>query len=302
MESELDRAVSMFSHYLAFELGHSENTVISYKQDIYDWGNFYKESLTKALPSDIVRYMKHMRDSGLSIETILRRLSGISQLYDFFIKERLISQNPVEFITKPQKWDKLPQYLNFDEVDKLLDSPSASTSHGYRNRIMLETLYASGMRVSELLGVRISDIDFKRGLIRVHGKGSKERYTPIYQELSDRIYRWLETRRNDFVKSSDSGILFLNRRGEPLTRQYVWTMIKKAAKDAGIDKNISPHTLRHSFATHLLSGGADLRSIQIFLGHESIGTTEIYTHVSDDKKREAILNFHPRFNNSDNDR
>jgi integrase/recombinase XerD len=156
------------------------------------------------------------------------------------------------------------------------------------------------MRVSELAGVCVSDVDFKRGLIRVYGKGAKERYVPVYEKLADRIDKWLAARQADFVKGSDPGWLFLNRRGGRLTRQYIWQMIGEYCKDAGIEKKVSPHTLRHSFATHLLSGGADLRTIQIFLGHENIATTEIYTHVTDDGKRDVLSRFHPRFNGGGN--
>ena len=287
--------VSMFCHYLAFEQGLAKNSVLAYRQDILDWENFLGEKkVTNGAAEDIIRYMEEMRKRGFSIETTLRRLAGLGQLYDYLIKERQVTQNPVGFITKPQKWDKLPSFLNYDEVDKLLEAPDSATVSGYRDGLMLETLYASGMRVSELIGVRVVDVDFKRGLVRVHGKGSKERYAPIYSSLSKKIDRWLLSRHNDFVKQSDPGWLFLNRYGRRLTRQYVWSMIKGYCESAGINKDTSPHTLRHSFATHLLSGGADLRTIQIFLGHESVGTTEIYTHVTDDNKRDVLERFHPR--------
>ncbi len=293
----MENAVSMFCHYLAFEQGLAENSVAAYRQDAEEWAEFLGEKkLTEGNAEDIIRYMGEMRKRGLSVETTLRRLAGLGQLYDYFIKERLITQNPVAFITKPQKWDKLPSFLNYDEVDELLAAPDTATASGYRDSLMLETLYASGMRVSELLGVRVVDVDFKRGLVLVHGKGSKERYVPIYGSLAEKIDRWLLDRQNGFVKQSDPGWLYLNRRGGQLTRQYIWTMIKGYCEKAGIKKEVSPHTLRHSFATHLLSGGADLRTIQIFLGHESIGTTEIYTHVTDDNKRETLARFHPRLN------
>jgi integrase/recombinase XerD len=217
-------------------------------------------------------------------------------LYDFLIKERQITKNPLEFVTKPQKWDKLPVFLNFSDVERLLAAPDLSTPHGYRDSLMLETLYASGMRISEILGVRLSDVDFRQGIIRVFGKGSKERYVPIYEKLAIRLDNWLPSRQNDFVKGSDPGWLFLNRLGQKLSRQHLWTKIKDYCKSAGVADNVSPHTLRHSFATHLLSGGADLRTIQLFLGHENISTTEIYTHVTDDRKRDVLLNFHPRLN------
>lgn len=291
-----NRYLSSFIQHLTHEMGLAKNTVLGYKQDIEDWLDFLGEkSITAASVEDIIRYMTLKRADGISVETILRRLSGLNQLYLFLIMEKIIKANPVQYITKPVKWDKLPDFLNFDEIDKLLNAPDFSKDSGYRDSLILETLYASGMRVSEILGVRIVDVDFHRGLIKVFGKGSKERYAPMYSALADKLQCWLPLRQDIFVKSADTGWLFLNRRGQQLTRQYIWNMIKNYAKSVGIDKNISPHTLRHSFATHLLSGGADLRTIQIFLGHESIGTTEIYTHVSDNKKRDTLLQFHPRF-------
>lgn len=289
------KILSAFAHYLVFELGLSTNSVTAYQQDAADLDLFLEGREYKTAEiTDFIRYMGNMRSRGLSIETVLRRLAGLGQLYDFLIKEKQIVKNPLEFVTKPQKWDKLPVFLNFGDVEKLLAAPDLSTPHGYRDSLMLETLYASGMRVSELLSVRISDVDFRQGIIRVFGKGLKERYVPIYEKLAVRINNWLPSRHTDFVKGSDPGGLFLNRNGQKLTRQHVWAKIKDYCKDAGIPDTVSPHTLRHSFATHLLSGGADLRTIQLFLGHENISTTEIYTHVTDDRKRDALLNFHPR--------
>lgn len=287
--------IKQFCQYLSYEQGLASNSVEAYRQDAQDWANFLQDKrFQEADAADIIKYMGQARKEGLSIETVLRRLSGFSQLYDYFIKEKIIKNNPVDYIIKPQKWDKLPSYLNYDEVDKLLAAPNIATTSGYRDSLILETMYASGMRVSEVVNVSIADIDFKRGIIKVVGKGSKERYVPLYEALSSKIYNWLPSRHADFVKGSDSGFLFINRRGGQLTRQYIWRMVKEYCADAGIDKGVSPHTLRHSFATHLLSGGADLRTIQIFLGHESIATTEIYTHVTDDDKRNTLMRFHPR--------
>ncbi len=240
--------------------------------------------------------MAYMRREGLSLETILRRLSGLSQFYDFMLVEKLVKVNPVEFIAKPKRWQKLPSFLEFDEVDKILQTADKSTPKGYRDTLMLEMLYASGMRVSELINIKIRDIDFKRGIIKVIGKGSKERIVPIYTALIDDIENYLIIRQEYFVKGSDSGYLFLNRMGGMLTRQYVWSWVREVCEQAGIKKHVSPHTLRHCFATHILSGGADLRTIQLFLGHANISTTEIYTHVTDMDKRKTITNFHPRYN------
>ncbi|MDR2868869.1 MAG: tyrosine recombinase [Deferribacteraceae bacterium] len=291
-----NKHISRFCTYLTHEQGLAQNSVLAYRQDAEDWLAFLGDKeLLSATVEDIIGYMIAKRAENVSIETVLRRLSGLGQLYDYFIKEKLITKSPVEYVSKPQKGDKLPHFLNYDEVDRLLALPDRGDDSAYRDSLIIETLYASGMRVSEILSVRIVDIDFKRGLVRVHGKGSKERYSPLYQSLCDKLRAWLPIRQSVFVQKSDPSWLFLNRRGGQLSRQYLWSMIKKRCNDAGIEKDISPHTLRHSFATHLLSGGADLRTIQIFLGHESIGTTEIYTHVTDDNKRETLAKFHPRF-------
>ncbi len=287
--------IKQYIQYLRLELGLADNTVIAYKADVDAFNLFFGQPLTSASSTDIVSFMAFMRRGGLSIETILRRLSAISQFYDFLLIEKLVTKNPVEFIAKPKGWKKLPSFLEFEEVDAILQSADKSTPKGYRDALIVEMLYASGMRVSELVNMKVRDIDFKRGIIKVTGKGSKERIVPIYSDLVQSIEGYLVIRQEYFVKQSDTGYLFLNRMGEPLTRQYIWSWVKNICTHAGIKKHVSPHTLRHCFATHILSGGADLRTIQLFLGHANISTTEIYTHVTDSDKRKVITNFHPRY-------
>ena len=311
---------TLYQQYLHMELGLADNTVNAYKNDILALLIFYnsknktliiddeniashiKESknidltpLIKIDSNDIISLMAKMRKDGLSIETILRRLSGISQFFNYLLLEKLIKVNPIEFIVKPKKWGKLPIFLTFEEVEQLLNYRDKNADMGLRNSTMIELLYSSGMRVSELISIKTTDIDFKRGIVTVMGKGSKMRIVPIYDKLLINIQNYLPVRLEKFVKQPDNGYLFLNRYGDSLTRQYVWQWLKSVCKIVGIKKNISPHTLRHCFATHLLSGGADLRTIQIFLGHENISTTEIYTHLADDDKRNILANFHPRY-------
>jgi integrase/recombinase XerD len=180
-------------------------------------------------------------------------------------------------------------------VEKLISSPDISSPYGFRNKVIIEMLYSTGMRISELINIKIPDMDMKRGILKVTGKGNKQRIVPVYDSLKKLIEDYLKIRLEYFVKNRDNGYLFLNKFGNKLTRNYCWMMIKKYSEEAGI-KNISPHGIRHSFATHLLTNGADLRTIQIFLGHSSISTTEIYTHVTDDKMRNVLTNIHPRFN------
>lgn len=284
-----------FRQYLRFELGMSENSVISYLSDLQVFSSYFKGDYFNIQPENIVGFMSFMRRNNQSIETILRRLSGLSQYFDFLIIEKKISINPVEFVSKPHKWHKLPDFLDFHEVEALISDKDISTPIKYRNSLMMETLYATGMRVSELISVKVKDIDFKRGIIKVTGKGSKQRIVPLYESILNKIENWLIVRHESFVKERDNGYLFLNKNGLPLSRQHIWNIVKEKCEENGIKKNVSPHTLRHSFATHLLSGGADLRTLQIFLGHSNISTTEIYTHVTDDDKRKTIMSFHPRY-------
>ena len=295
MNNNEQQLIKAFTHYLRLELGMADNTVEAYVGDVQSFSDFYKKDIKNASPEDIVSYMAHMRRVGLSLETILRRLSGLSVLYDYLLIEKGIKVNPVEFVSKPKKWYKLPEYLSFEEVERILAAPDVATPKGMRDSLMLETIYASGVRVSELIAIKITDIDFKRGIIRVVGKGSKERIVPIYETLITKIEGWLPVRREHYIKDGDEGWLFPNRSGSHLTRQHVWQWVKDVCAAAGVTKNVSPHTLRHSFATHLLSGGADLRTIQIFLGHSNISTTEIYTHVTNEDKRNILMLHHPRY-------
>ncbi len=312
--------LTLYMQYLHMELGLADNTVDAYQNDILSLLLFYNNTTSNCIIDDeniashikenknidlsplikidsnnIVSLMAKMRKDGLSIETILRRLSGISQFFNYLLLEKLIKVNPIEFIIKPKRWGKLPIFLTFEEVEKMLNYRDKNVDMGLRNSLMIELLYSSGMRVSELISIKTTDIDFKRGIVTVMGKGSKMRIVPIYDKLLVDLKNYLPVRLEKFVKKSDDGYLFLNRYGDGLTRQYVWQWIKAVCKSVDIKKNISPHTLRHCFATHLLSGGADLRTIQIFLGHENISTTEIYTHLADDDKRNILANFHPRY-------
>ena len=285
-----------FKQYLRLELGMADNSVEAYLLDVEKFAQYYKKNIINIKPEEIISYMAFMRRTGLSLETILRRLSGLSCFYDYLLIEKEIKVNPVEFVSKPKKWDKLPEFLSFEEVEKILEYSDLSSAKGMRDTLMLETMYASGMRVSELIAVKTTDIDYKRGFIKVIGKGSKERIVPIYDSLLVKIEDYLPIRHNYFIKDRDEGRLFPNKNGSFLTRQYVWQWVKEICLKSGIKKHVSPHTLRHSFATHLLSGGADLRTIQIFLGHTNITTTEIYTHINNQRLREIYYNAHPRAN------
>jgi integrase/recombinase XerD len=293
----MNTLIENFKQYLTIELSLSKNSVIAYMTDVIDFKTFLdKNDIRDAKSIDIVNYMNDLKKRNYSIETILRRLSGISSFYDFLIKEKIVEKNPVAFVSKPKGWEKLPKFLNFHEVDKILHVFDLNSPIGYRNKILIEFLYSTGCRVSEVLSIKISDIDLKRGFVKVLGKGSKERVVPIYEKLLDIIPEYLRIRHTYFVKERDNGYLFLNKNGGKLSRVMCFNIIKKACKDANINKNVSPHTIRHSFATHLLTNGADLRTIQLLLGHSNISTTEIYTHITDNRSRDILRKFHPRFN------
>lgn len=291
----MNNKIDDFKLYLSYELGLTENTVMAYLNDINHFFEYFGKENSQVKSTDIVNYMNKLKIDGYSIETILRRLSGISAYFDFLIKERLAEKNPVSFVSKPRGWDKLPKFLNFDEVDKLLSVFNANDPIEYRNKVLIEFLYSTGCRVSEVLNIKISDVDSKRGFVRVVGKGNKERIVPLYNKLVEILPAYYNIRHVYFVKGKDTGYLFLNRNGNKLSRMMCFNIIRDACKRAGIRKKISPHTIRHSFATHLLTNGADLRTIQILLGHSNISTTEIYTHVTDNKMRDVLTQFHPRF-------
>ncbi|ADD68299.1 integrase family protein [Denitrovibrio acetiphilus DSM 12809] len=289
------KLVSNFTNWMQYEMGLAENSVKAYHQDIENYIAFTLKPLVECGAQELVAYMTHLRKSGASIETVQRRISGISRFYDFLIMEKIISSNPVGFVSKPSKWEKLPVFLNFDEVEKLINSPDMSSGLGYRDRIIFETMYSTGMRISELVGLKVLDMDMHREIMKVTGKGSKQRFVPMYGSLAEKMKTYLDIRHDSLVKERDEGWLFLSRNGKKLDREYVWMIIKKYCERAGIKKNVSPHTLRHSFATHLLTNGADLRTIQVLLGHVDLSTTERYTQVTDNKARNTLLNCHPRF-------
>ncbi|MCX8084044.1 MAG: tyrosine recombinase [Calditerrivibrio sp.] len=291
--NEFDKLLKNFKSYLKYDLSLSENSIIAYLKDAENFLSY--KGTYKVSNDDIISFMTFLRRSGLSIESILRKMSGLSTFFDFLITEKLFDKNPVENINKPKKWEKLPHFLNFEEVEALLNAPDKSSPIGFRDCMILKTFYSTGARVSELVNIKISDIDLRRGIVSIVGKGSKQRFLPIYESLQEELKCYLEVRLQYFVKNSDNGYLFLNKNGTKLTRVFCWMLIKKYCQKAGISKDISPHTLRHSFATHLLTNGADLRTIQLLLGHSDISTTEIYTHITDNKARNILEQFHPRF-------
>ncbi|NPA15926.1 MAG: site-specific tyrosine recombinase XerD [Deferribacteres bacterium] len=283
MKRGLEKELDAFILHLETQKGLSPNTSSAYRHDIEEFLNF-KGPLSS---EGILEFVFHLYSRGCSPSTIHRKLSALNQFFIFLLEKKRIEKNPLDFIDKPRKWEHLPSVLSPEEVENLLNAPDTRTPKGIRDRALLELLYSSGLRVSELCRLKTEDIDFNRGLLRVKGKGSKERMVPIGEEAFFWLKRHLENRKA-------GTFIFTSKRGNPLSRQRVWQLIKEYAKRAGIIKKVSPHTLRHSFATHILLKGADLRVIQELLGHASIKTTEIYTHLANPQLEELYRQKHPR--------
>lgn len=269
-----------YRRYIRLEKHLSDNTVESYMHDLQEFAHFilhrYDVPPQKVEPSMIERYMARLYDMGRQRSSQARQLSGIKSFYNFLLLGDRIETLPTEYIESPKIGRTLPDVLSTDEIDRIIGTIDTSTVKGRRDSAMLEVLYSCGLRVSELTSLRLGDLFFGEGYIRVTGKGDKQRYVPISPSARDKIQIYMECRP---ARRRSEDTLFLNNRGKALTRVMVFTIIKKAAMLAGIDKHISPHTFRHSFATHLLEGGADIRQVQELLGHENILTTEIYTHL-----------------------
>lgn len=293
-----ERYIKDFVSYLKIEKGLAENSILAYQNDVDKLKEFAASS--SKLPDqlsydDLKQFLSTLFDLGLSARSQARIISGIKQFYGFLILENLTKVDPSELLEQPKLGRKLPEVLTIEEIDDLLNAIDLSKNEGHRNRAMLETLYSCGLRVSELVGLRFSDLFFEEGFIRVIGKGNKERLVPVSPQVQKEIDIYQQHIRNHLnIQKGSENIVFLNRRGAQLTRVMVFTIIKNLAASIGLQKNISPHTFRHSFATHLIEGGANLRAIQEMLGHESITTTEIYTHLDQRFLRDAILSYHPR--------
>lgn len=288
-----------YLEYLLIEKRLAENSMASYTQDLETFHRFLlqaKLSMETVTPQTGLLYLMHLRRQGLQNRSLARHLSTLRGLFRYCAGEGWIAQNPMEKLENPKLPRRLPEVLSQEEVHGLLAQPHVYDKLGFRDRTMLELLYASGLRVSEVIMVKPLDLDLQTGLLRVFGKGRKERLVPVHDNALRLLQNYLQTWRPTFCPKEDA--LFLNRSGKGLTRQGVWKMIKTHALSAGIRKSISPHTLRHSFATHLLEGGADLRSVQLLLGHADILATEIYTHVQSSRLKAAHGKHHPRGKNA----
>jgi integrase/recombinase XerD len=292
--------IKHFRNYLKLERSLSENTLEAYERDVFKLAQFLEMTNKKVSPltltsKNLKDFVEYLNDLGASPFSQARILSGIKSFYKYLLFEDLIKHDPTELIEGPKLGRKLPDTLDFHEIEKLFDAINLSTPEGQRNRAILEVLYSSGLRVSELVNLKIPNIYFDIGFLRVLGKGNKERLVPIGREAMKYLKIYLEEVRVHVpIKNGFEAFAFLNRRGKNLTRVMIFTIIKNLVASIGLKKTISPHTFRHSFATHLLEGGADLRAVQEMLGHESITTTEIYTHLDRDYLKQVIREFHPR--------
>lgn len=296
-----EQALQDYGDYLLIERGLSENSVINYSLDIHKLINHLREnnisiSPIKITPETLQQFVFHIAKS-LNPRSQSRVISGLKSFFDYLIFEGYRDNNPLEIIESPKIGRKLPDVLSLTDIDKMILEIDLGHAQGERNRAIIETLYGCGLRVSELLNLKLSDLFFKEGFIKVTGKGEKQRFVPVGGITQQYITEYVQNSRNQSpINPKASDIIFLNRRGNSLTRAMIFTIVRNLANQAGIQKKISPHTFRHSFATHLLENGADLRAIQLMLGHESITTTEIYMHVDKSHLKKVMNSFHPRSN------
>jgi integrase/recombinase XerD len=295
---ELEQLLDQFLHYLIVEKGLSKNTIDAYSHGLNRFLDSLRKKGIQEMPSvskfDVRAFLLALRKQGLSTKTVVRNLVAIRTFFQFLIQEGILEANPIEELESPKIAKTLPEILNLKEVEQLLEQPNPQTPIGIRDRAMLEVLYATGMRVSELTHLPINQVNLESGYVLVFGKGSKERIVPLGSEAMKWVALYLKAARERLAKGKESPFLFINRSGRGMSRQQFWKNIKAFGRRAGIRKRITPHLLRHSFASHLLEGGADLRSVQMMLGHVDISTTQIYTHVTGERLKKIHKRYHPR--------
>lgn len=290
--------IDEFIYYLTVERGLAENTLESYARDLRNYRKFLKKQgisdIKATTKTNVMAYLLALRKEGKATSTVSRHLAALKSFYQYLFRERHIDHNPTTNLESPKLEKKLPRVLSVDEVELLLNQAKLNEPAGTRDKAMLELLYATGIRVSELISLDVDHVNLQMGYVRCFGKGSKERIIPLGSMAKKYVEEYLKRGRVKLIKSKDEKSLFVNHHGRRLTRQGFWKIIKKYAREAGINKDITPHTLRHSFATHLLENGADLRSVQEMLGHADITTTQIYTHLTKARLKEVYSKTHPR--------
>jgi integrase/recombinase XerD len=293
-----DHLLDLYTNYLVVEKGLSKNTLESYTRDLSRFFDALKEfgvlGIDQVDNTTILKHLIRLRKKGLGAKSRARHLVSIRGFFRFLVQEKVIEHDPSRLVDLPKTGLRLPDVLSADEVASLLNVPDSNKPTGLRDAAMLELLYAAGLRVSELVSLKVLDVHLDAGFVRVLGKGDKERVVPIGTWAKSKIILFLETGRPPLLKDIQSPYLFVARAGKPMTRQGFWKLLNKYSAIAGITKKITPHSLRHSFATHLLEGGADLRAVQMMLGHVDISTTQIYTHVARERLKQVHNKFHPR--------
>jgi integrase/recombinase XerD len=294
----MDHLLDQFLHYILVEKGLSKNTIDAYSHGLNRFLDYLRRKGIQEMPKvsklDIRAFLLGLKRQGLSTKSVVRNLAAIRSFFRFLIQEGILDANPIEELESPKIERKLPEILTLKEVEQLLGQPNSQTPLGIRDRTMLEVLYATGMRVSELTKLPVQQVNLEGGYVLVFGKGSKERIIPLGSEAMKWIALYLSSARERLAKGKESPSLFINRSGRGMSRQQFWKNIKAYGRRAGIRKRITPHLLRHSFASHLLEGGADLRSVQLMLGHADISTTQIYTHVTGERLKKIHQRYHPR--------
>lgn len=294
----MDEIIEEYLKFIQLEKGLSENTIGAYRRDLKKYQDYLEEEKISHIDfidrQTIQVCLGDLHDKGASAKSIARFISTIRSFHQFALREKYAAKDPTVLIETPKYERRLPDVLEVDEVIRLLETPDMSKNNGYRDRAMLELLYATGMRVTELINLKVEDVNLIMGFVRVFGKGNKERIVPLGETIIEILETYIETVRPQLLKKTVTDNLFLNLHGKPLSRQAIWKMIKQNGVKAEIFKTLTPHTLRHSFATHLLENGADLRAVQEMLGHADISTTQLYTHVSKSQIRKIYNQFHPR--------
>ncbi len=294
----MNHYLDQYLNYLAVERGLARNTLDAYGRDLARYLEYLERNqittLERISPAVVLRFLSHLKDSGLSARSRARNLAALKTFHKFLVREKITTDNPTDQVVSPKSLTALPHTLSPLDVENLLSSPQGESPLAWRDRAMLEIIYATGVRVSELVSLKLSDLQMDVGYLTAFGKRNKQRIVPLGEAAITALREYLQNGRSGLDKERGSQYLFLNRSGEGLTRQGFWKIIKRRALEAGIRQNITPHTMRHSFATHLLENGADLRSVQAMLGHADISTTQIYTHVTRERLRQLHAQHHPR--------
>lgn len=294
----MDKIIQKFIEYLEYEKGYSKKTIISYEKDLELFNIYLKENKISNINNidynTIRKYLGHLHDNKYEASSVSRKISTLRTFFKYNLKEQNIKNNPMTLISNPKKEKKLPKYLNYEEMEKLLNSIDTTNKEGIQEKLIIELLYSTGIRVSELVNIKIQDIKIKENQINILGKGNKERIVLFGNKAKESIKIYLNEYKDFFQGNIMKNYLLINKKGKQLTTNKIELIVKDAIRKSALKLNISPHTLRHTFATHMLDSGADLKSVQELLGHENLKTTAIYTHVSNERLKNVFINSHPR--------